>query len=140
MRTPNARLAASEASTAPGSPSAAMRPSATSSMRSAHCGGAREVVDHGEHGDAAVAHAVERAEELELVADVEVGRRLVEQQHPRLLREAARERRELALAGRQRAQPAVGEQRDAGLLERASHRRVVRRVERLERAAVRVAA
>ena len=140
MRTPKARLAASEASTAPRR--ALGRDAAVRDQQHAPgpLRGAREVVDHRQHGDAAAAHPVERAEELELVADVEVGRRLVEQQHPRLLGEAARERRELALAGRQRAEAPLGERRDAGLLERASHRRVVRRVERLERPAVRVAA
>ena len=53
------------------------------------------------------AHLVEHAEELELVADVEVGGGLVEQQDLRLLREAARQRRELPLAGGERAERAA---------------------------------
>ena len=74
-------------------------------MRPAHAPAALQVVDDGQHGHRRRAHAVEDAEEAELVAHVEVRARLVEQQHARLLGEAAGQGRELALA-RRRAFPA----------------------------------
>ena len=80
--------------------------------------GALEVVDHREHGHAAGADLVQDAEELQLMADVQVGGGLVEQEHPRLLGEAAGQRGELPLAGRKRGQRPVGEVGDPGAVQR----------------------
>ena len=141
MRTPKARLAASEASTAAGGPSAATRPSARSTMRSAQARRARGRGPRPAPPTPQRAHLVQHAEELQLVADVEVRRRLVEQQHPRLLRQAAGQRRELPLAGRERARAAA---RPAGAMPVCSSARATAAssvgVERPERAAVRIAA
>ena len=87
-----------------------------------------------------LAHVVEDAEEVELVAHVEVRRRLVEEEHGRLLREPARESGELPLAGRERPERPPREVLDLRLPERARDRRPVLRGERRERPAVRVAA
>ena len=91
-------------------------------------------------GDALLAHLVEHAEEVQLVAHVEVRRRLVEEEHRRLLREPARHERELPLAGGERPERAVAQVLDLGEPQRARDRGVVRGRERSERPAVRVAA
>ena len=97
-------------------------------------------MDHGEDGDAALPHVVEDAEEVELVAHVEVRRRLVEEEDGRLLREPARERGALPLAGGERPERPPGEVRGLRLPQGARHRRPVLRGEGRERPAVRVAA
>jgi hypothetical protein len=61
-----------------------------------------QVVDDGEDRHAAQADVVEDTEEVELVAHVEVCRRLVEEEDGRLLCEPASESRELPLAGGER--------------------------------------
>ena len=99
-----------------------------------------EVVDHRQHGDPALAHLVEDAEQVELVADVEVRRGLVEQQHRRLLRQAAREGRELPLARRERPERAARRDARSRQPQRARDRGLVLRGEAGDRAAVRVAA
>src|SRR5581483_8615424 len=70
----------------------------------------RELVHGGEDGEGAA--GAELGDELEcllLAADVERGRRLVEQQQRRLLRERAREHGPLPLAARERAERPRGE-------------------------------
>ena len=109
-------------------------------MRGAQAAARWQVVDDGEDRDAALADVVEDAEEVELVAHVEVRRRLVEEEDGRLLREPARERRELPLAGGERPERPPGEVLDLRLPQGARHRRPVLRGEGRERAAVRVAA
>ncbi len=134
IATPNAsagRRAAEDAR--PGEPSAAIRPSSTSAMRGRPGRGAWQVVDDGEDRDALLAHVVEHAEEVELVAHVEVRRRLVEEEHGRLLREAAGDERELPLAGGERPERPVAQVLDLRQPQRARDRGVVRGGERGER-------
>ena len=66
----------------------------------AETGGEVEVVDGGDGGEAAVDELADEGEDLELMEDVEVGGRLVEQQDARLLGDGAGE--EDALAFRRR--------------------------------------
>ena len=103
-------------------------------------GRARQVVDHGEDRHAPLPHVVENAEEAQLVAHVEVGRRLVEEQHPRVLGEAAGEEGELPLPGGEGPERPAGEVLDLGLPEGAGDGGAVLVREGRERPAVRVAA
>ena len=69
-----------------------------------------EVVQHHhDRGAAAGVELGEQVEHLDLVGDVEVGRRLVEQQQVGALREGHRDPHPLALAARQLVDRAVGE-------------------------------
>ena len=81
---------------------------------------------------------VEDAEEVELVAHVEVRRRLVEEEDRRLLRQAPCEQGELALAGGERSQRSPRQVLDLRLPEGARHGRPVLARERRERPAMRV--
>ena len=74
------------------------------------------------------------------MADVEMGGGLVEQQDLGLLGEAAGERRQLTLAGREGAEGTTREVLDAGLGQGTGHRLVVMGGEGAKRPAVRVAA
>ena len=103
-RTANAAAQAALCSTASGTPSADDAPAVEQQHALGPERGARQVVDHGEHGHATRANLIEHAEQRQLVADVQVRGRLVEQQNARLLGQAAGERRELALAGGERAE------------------------------------
>ena len=102
--------------------------------------GALQVVDHGQYCHAAAADRIQDPEEPQLMADVEVRRWLVQQQHTRLLRQPTRQRGELPLAGRQPADLPVSERSDARFLERLRHGRVVVRAHAPEGSTVRVAA
>jgi hypothetical protein len=55
-------------------------------------------VHHGHHRDPAFRNRREQGEQIEAVTDVEVGRRLVEQEQLRLLGEGAGDERALPLA------------------------------------------
>jgi hypothetical protein len=93
-------------------------------------GGEIQVVQHRDHAGTLgrqLAHAIE---ELDLVAQIEEARRLVEQQDRRLLGEGAREDDSLALARRQLVDRSRGEVQRAAALERlARDRQVPRRLE-----------
>ena len=97
-------------------------------------------MDDRQHRHAAGRDLVQHPEQLELMADVEVGGGLVEEQDPRLLGEAAGQRGELPLAGESVASAAAGQRRDARALQRARDRRAVLRRERAEGPAVGIAA
>ena len=71
--------------------------------------GEREVVHRRHHGQAVAPQRVDELEHELLAAEVERRRRLVEQQHRRLLRERAREDRALQLAAAVRAERPFGE-------------------------------
>ena len=75
--------------------------------------------DDDDGGAGAACARVEQREELELMAHVERGGRLVEDQRRRLLRQRAREQHALALAARQLAQRARRQLEDAGVAHRA---------------------
>jgi hypothetical protein len=90
-------------------------------------------VDDGEDGDSALPDVVEDAEEVELVAHVEVGRRLVEEEDRGLLGEPPGERGELALAGGERPEGPPRQVLDLGPAERPRHRGAVLRGEGGER-------
>ena len=66
-----------------------------------------QVVGHGQAGGAALALLAQQREAVQLLIDVEVRRRLVEQQQLRRLREAGREQHALPLAAAQRLHQAV---------------------------------
>ena len=75
-------------------------------------GGLVEVVQHDADGDAVVVGEVaHQVEDLDLVAQVEVGRGLVEQQHAGVLREAGRQPDPLQLAAGQLVDAALGHRR-----------------------------
>jgi hypothetical protein len=103
-------------------------------------GGALQVVDDREHRNAAFAHVVQDAEELELMADVEMGARLVEEEHAGLLGQASSQCRELPLAGRERSDAPGREGQDTGLTHRSFDGFIVDYGEGTERPAVGVSA
>ena len=82
------------------------------------CGQA-EVVQGGDDRPALSALPTDAREQVELVSDVEVGRRLVEQQHRRVLGERLCEQCPLLLAAGQRRHLAAGEVSEAHRVERA---------------------
>nr|BFF11524.1 hypothetical protein GCM10025699_28270 [Microbacterium flavescens] len=87
--------------------------------------------------------AVERAQEVEhldLVAQVQEGRRLVQQEHARLLREGHRDPDALTLAARQVAHSAIRQGADPRLGHRIVDARSVGSAPALEDPAVRVTA
>jgi len=89
-------------------------------------GGEREIVHRAEHGQAAVAaQLVDQLEGLLAATDVERGRRLVEEQDGRLLREGPRDHRPLALAAGQRPEPSSREGQKVEPGESRSRRRSV---------------
>ena len=74
------------------------------------------------HNDRDAQLAVElfdKLEDLHLIADVQIGRRLVQNEDFRLLRDRHRNPRPLALAARERGQDAVLQRGEAGQCERA---------------------
>ncbi len=77
-------------------------------------------MQHRQHSAALARQLAQAIEELDLVAQVEEARRLVEQEERRLLRQRAREEDALPLAARERADGAVGEGAGAGALERGA--------------------
>jgi hypothetical protein len=104
------------------------------------CGGALKVVHNGQNGNAVSARFVENAKEVELMAHVEMSRRLVEQQHLGLLRQAARQGSELPLSRRERTETTPRKVGDLGPLERVGDGRIVVRAQPSERSAVRIPA
>ena len=79
-----------------------------------HRGRLVEVVQHYTDRDAVpVGQVAHQVEDLDLVAQVEVGGGLVEQQHCGILRQAAREPHALQLAAGQGVDTALGEVRHA---------------------------
>jgi hypothetical protein len=95
-------------------------------------------VDHCEHRNAREPDLVEHAEQTELVADVEVSSRLVEEEYFGFLGEAAREGRELTFSGRQGAESPTGEMEDAGPVEGSPHDVMVFGGERKKRPPMRI--
>jgi hypothetical protein len=96
-----------------------------------------EVVQDGDDGRAAGAVEVdEQVEHLDLVGDVEVGGRLVEQEHVGVLRERHGDPDPLALAARQLVDPSSGELEAARHLEGAGDGALVVRGPRAEPALV----
>ena len=100
-----------------------------------------EVVQHHHDGGAAgLVEVGEQVEHLDLVGDVEVRRRLVEQQQVGLLGQGHRDPDPLALAARELVDEPVGEVEGVGELERLGDRLLVLGRPPPERALVRVAA
>ena len=100
--------------------------------------GEREVVHRRDERQAGLrAEAVEQLERLLLVADVEGGGRLVEQDDPRLLRERACDDDALLLAAAERPETPVGEREQVEPRERAGGRVAVARSLLRERAEMR---
>ena len=101
--------------------------------------GEAEVVEHGDdRGPVALVEVDEQLHRLDLVAEVEVDRRLVEEQHRRVLRDGEREQHELPLAERQLPGVAAQEVPEADPLDRGRDGRPVGRprpAERVPRAA-----
>ena len=87
----------------------------------AHLGGEVQVVGDEQDRDAALAvQSAQQGGRLRLVPEIEVGRRLVEDEEPRLLGERPRHRRALALAAAQAVEPLRGELEHAGRLHRGA--------------------
>jgi hypothetical protein len=101
-------------------------------------GGPLEVVNDRQHRDSSRPGFVEHAKQAQLVAHVEVRARLVEQEHARLLGEAAGQGGELALAGGQRFQRPPRQRLDAGDGEGGPDGGVILRRQRTEGPAVRI--
>ena len=88
-------------------------------MRGDEVTGQIDVVQHGEDGDAMVAGEVaQQLHHRDLVAQVEVHRRLIEQQQPRFLRDGHGQHGQLAFAERQLADVAPTQSVDADPRER----------------------
>ena len=77
-------------------------------------------MDDRQHAHPALPHLVDDAEELKLMADVQVRRRLVEQQDLGLLGESPRQQNELALARREGADATPGQMAGASLAQGAA--------------------
>ena len=96
-----------------------------------------EVVDGGDHRPPVVRQAAHAAEQVELVADVEVGRGLVEEQEGGVLRERLGEEHPLLLAARERRHGPVGKAGEVEGVERRVDARAVGIAERVHPAEVR---
>jgi hypothetical protein len=85
-------------------------------------------VAHEDHRHAPLAvQLAEEADEMPLMEEVEMARRLVQEEHSRLLGERAREQRALALSARERVDEVVAQLEDAGEAHRLPGPREVRR-------------
>ena len=125
--------------TSPGAPIACTRPVAHRDELVGVARGEVEVVQHHDDRGAALAVEVgEQVEHLDLVGDVEEGRRLVEQQDVGLLRERHRDPHALALAARELVDRPIGEVGDAGRVERGGDGLVVVRAPAAEQPLVRM--
>ncbi len=71
--------------------------------------GQAQIVDGGDRGHPLAHQVTHQLQYLELVVDVQVGRRLVQEQDTRLLRERPRHEHSLALAARERCHFSLGE-------------------------------
>ena len=102
-------MSASAVSTSCGQPGAHHRAAAQQDQVVGDGGGLVEVVQHDADGDAVlVGEVADQVEDLDLVAQVEVGGRLVEQQDAGLLREAGGQPDALQLAAGQLVDAALG--------------------------------
>ena len=97
-------------------------------------------MDRGNGGQAIVDELAHEVQHLELMEDVEVGRRLVQKQDARLLGERARYEHSLALSSGQGVQRPVGESLGVGLTHRVAGYAVVLAALYLEAPEVRVPA
>ena len=103
--------------------------------------GLLQVVEHDTHRDAVVVGEVaDQVEDLDLVAEVEVGRRLVEEEDRRLLAQARGQPHALALAAGELVDAAVGHPGDPGDVHGPPDRLACVRVATLPAPAVRVPA
>ena len=94
-------------------------------------GGEFEVVDRRNHGPARLGERSDAAHQVELVTDVEVGRRLVEEEEGSVLRERLGKERPLLLAAGEVRDGAVGEVPDVEGVEGRRHAVTVPLAERL---------
>ena len=107
-----------------GGPSATIRPALMSGDAREEVGGEGQVVeDRDDRRAVALVEVDEQLHDLDLVADVEVGGRLVEDEDRRRLGEGDGDEHELALAQRQASRVAVGKVADADPLDRGVDRR-----------------
>ena len=138
---PNTSSTISAVTTSRGAPWATRRPSFTANSRCGVAGGEVEVVE--DHHDRRPALAVEiehQVEHVDLVGDVEEGRRLVEEQDVGALGERHRDPHALTLSAGQLVHGPVGEVRAAGRAEGLRDGFVVGGAPPAEAALVRVAA
>ena len=136
--TPNTSRIRVAVSTSAGGPSATIRPASSRTSRGKKCARQAQVVeDRQDRRAVALVEVDEQLHRPDLVAQVEVDRRLVEDEHRRRLGDGQREQDELALAERQLAGVAPEQVPDADALDRRRDGRPVRRPRAAERMLVR---